>query len=68
MVSSPTCPAANVWVACSTGVVVYRRGPVHAEIGRNGTDFATNTNTMIAEERVGIAVTRPTSLSKLVLT
>lgn len=68
LVSSPAVPAANVWVACSTGVVVYQRGPVTVEVGHNGTDWSTNTQTARAEQRLAVAVTRPTSLSKLVLT
>jgi hypothetical protein len=68
LVSSPAVPAANVWVACSTGVVVYLRGPVTVELGHTGTDWSTNTQTARAEQRLAVAVTRPTSLSKLVLT
>ena len=37
-------------------------------IGLNGTDLTFNTRTKLAEERLAVAVTRPSSLSKLVLT
>ncbi len=68
LVSSPAVPAANVWLACSTGVTVYRRGGVSVEVGTNADDFTHNTRTVVAEERLAVAVTRPSSLFKLVLT
>lgn len=68
LVSTPAVPVANVWVTCSTGVVVYFRGPITVEVGHNGTDWTTNTQTARAEQRLAVAVTRPSSLSKLVLT
>ena len=68
LVSSPAVPAANVWVACANGVTVYRRGPVSVEMGTNADDFSKNLRTVVAEERLAVAVTRPSSLFKLVLT
>ena len=51
-----------------SGRDVYRREQVSVEVGFNATDWATNTKTARAEERVGVAVTRPSSLYKLTLT
>lgn len=68
LVSTPAVAPANVWVVCGIGTTIFRRGPVTAEIGLNGTDLTFNTRTMVAEERLAVAVTRPSSLSKLVLT
>jgi hypothetical protein len=47
---------------------MFRRGPVTAEIGLIGTDLTINTRTKLAEERLAVAGTRPSSLSKLLLT
>ncbi|GAA2113018.1 phage major capsid protein [Nocardioides bigeumensis] len=68
IVSSPAVPSDNVWVVVGSGVTLYRRGGAHLEIGTSADNFATNTRTVIGEERLAVAVTRPTALSKLVLT
>lgn len=68
LVSSPVIPAANVWVVCTNGTTIYRRGGATVEFGTNADDFVKNTRTAVAEERLGVAVTRPSSLSKLTLT
>jgi hypothetical protein len=49
-------------------VTIFRRGGVTLELGHNDTDWATNTQTARCEERLAVAVTRPSSLTKLVLT
>jgi hypothetical protein len=51
----------------ASGVTIFRRGPLSVQVGTNADDLARNTATMVAEERVGAAVTRPSSLTKLTL-
>lgn len=68
VVSTPATAAGTAWVIESSGVVIYRRGPMTVEVGRDGTDFSHNTATVIAEERFGTAVMRPSSLTKITLT
>jgi len=68
LISTPATPAGTAWVVSGTGVVIYRRGAVSAEIGTNMDDWQTNQRTMRVEERMAPAVVRPTSLTKLTLT
>ncbi len=68
LISTPATVAGTSWLVSGPGVTVYRRESVSVEVGYNATDWATNTKTARAEERVGVAVTRPSSLYKLVLT
>ncbi len=68
MTNACTSAAGTAWVVSGTGVVVYRRGGVIVNVGFNQDDFTKNMNTMVGEERVGVAVTRPSSLYKLTLT
>jgi HK97 family phage major capsid protein len=66
--STPATAATTAWlVSGSPGVTVYRREQVTVEVGWNAADWSTNTKTARAEERVGVAVTRPSSLYKLTL-
>jgi hypothetical protein len=65
--STPATPAGTAWLASGPGVITYRRGGVAVLVGFNADDFAHNLNTMIGEERLGVAVTRPSSLYKLTL-
>ena len=59
LVSTPATAAGTAWLASPTGVIVYRRGPVTVEVGTDGSDFTHDTRTARAEERVAVAVTRP---------
>ena len=68
LVSTPATAAGTAWLASPYGVVVYRRGPVTVEVGTDGGDWTHNTRTARWEERVAVAVTRPSSLLKLTLT
>lgn len=66
--SSPATNPGTAWLVSGSGVVVYRRGRVMVALGFSNDDFDRNLNTMLGEERVGVAVTRPSSLYKLSLT
>jgi hypothetical protein len=68
LISTPATPAGTAWVVSGTGVVIYRRGAISAEIGLNADDWQTNQRTMRVEERMAPAVVRPTALTKLTLT
>lgn len=68
LISTPATAAGVVWVVGGQGVVIYRRGPVTAEIGYNDTDWATNMRTMRVEQRMATAVVRPSSLTRVTLT
>jgi hypothetical protein len=67
VVSTPATPAATAWVVEATGVIIYRRGQLFVSVGTTNDDWTKNLRTCIAEERVGTAVVRPTSLTKLTL-
>ncbi len=67
VVSTPATSATVVWVVEATGVVIYRRGGLSVDIGTNADDFAHNVKTARAEERMGTAVMRPSSLTKITL-
>ena len=67
LVSTAATAAATAWVVEASGVTIFRRGPLTVEIGTNTDDWVKNLRTMRAEERVGAAVTRPSSLTKLTL-
>ena len=68
LISSPATAAGTAWVVDGSGVQVYRRGGLSVEVGTNADDWAHNTRTARAEERMATAVVRPTSLTKLTLT
>jgi len=68
LVSSAATATGTGWVLTSPGVVVYRRGGISADIGWDGTDFASNLRTLRVEERFATAVLRPGMISKLTLT
>lgn len=68
VVSTPATGPGTAWVVGGQGVVIYRRGPITAEIGTNNDDFETNQRTMRVEERFATAVVRPSMLTKLTLT
>jgi hypothetical protein len=68
LISSPATVAGTAWMVSTSGITIYRRGPVSVEVGLDGTDWSHNTHTMIAEERVGVAAMRPNALYKLTLT
>lgn len=67
VISTAATDAATVWVVESSGVTIFRRGGLTVEVGTNADDFTHNIRTMIAEERMGTAVTRPSSLTKIIL-
>jgi HK97 family phage major capsid protein len=68
VVATPATAAGTAWVVSGQGVIVYRRGPITAEIGMNSDDWNTNQRTMRVEERFTTAVVRPSMLTKLTLT
>ena len=68
LISTAATAPGTTWVIEATGVTIFRRGPLSVEVGSNTDDWAKNLRTMRAEERVGAAVTRPSSLTKLTLT
>jgi HK97 family phage major capsid protein len=68
LISTPATAAGTAWVVDAAGVVIYRRGPLTVEVGTNADDWAHNTRTARAEERMATAVVRPTALTKLTLT
>jgi hypothetical protein len=68
LISTPEAPDGTIWLASPTGVVSYRRGWVTFEVGLDGNEFTHDTRTARSEERIAVAVTRPTSLFKLVVT
>ena len=65
--STPATAAATAWIVERSGVAVYRRGPLTVDVGTANDDFVKNLRTLRAEERVGTAVLRPSSLTKLTL-
>jgi HK97 family phage major capsid protein len=68
IVSTPATAAGTVWVVSGQGTVIYRRGPITAEIGYGSDGWEHNTRTMRVEQRMATAVVRPSSLTKLTLT
>jgi HK97 family phage major capsid protein len=68
VVSTPATAAGTAWIVTGPGVIVYRRGGVMVNIGTNADDLIHNLSTIVAEEWVGVAVTRPSSLYQLNLT
>ena len=68
LISTAATAPGTAWVIEATGVTIFRRGPLSVEVGSNTDDWAKNLRTMRAEERVGAAVRRPSSLTKLTLT
>lgn len=66
--STPATASGVAWIVETSGVTIYRRGPLTVDVGTNDDDFAHNLRTLRAEERLGTAVTRPTALTKLTLT
>ena len=68
VVSTPSVAAGIAWLIDPSGTVIYRRGGLTVEVGTNADDWTHNLRTMRAEERMGTAVLRPSSLSKLTLT
>jgi HK97 family phage major capsid protein len=68
VISTPATPPGTAWVASGTGVVIYRRGQISAEIGLDQDDWTTNQRTMRVEERFATAVVRPSMLTALTLT
>ncbi|WP_166139488.1 phage major capsid protein [Nocardioides ochotonae] len=67
VISTPAATAAVVWVVEPTGVTIFRRGPLVVDLGTTGDNWSHNIQSIRAEERVGTAVTRPSSLTKLTL-
>ena len=67
IVSTAATAAATAWVVEASGVTIFRRGPLVVDFGVNADDFSKNLTTARAEERMGTAVTRPSSLTKLTL-
>ena len=61
LISTPATAAAMAWVIEASGVTIFRRGPLTVQVGHNADDLAHNTATMVAEERVGTAVMRPSA-------
>lgn len=55
----PLRPPGTARMVNGTGVVIYRKGGITAEIGTNADDFRTNQRTMRVEERFATAVVRP---------
>lgn len=68
VISTPATAPGTAWVVSGTGVVIYRRGQLTAEIGLDQDDWTTNQRTMRVEERMATAVVRPSALTKLTLT
>jgi HK97 family phage major capsid protein len=68
LVSTAAVTAGTVWLVSSQAAVIYRRGPVSVEVGLDGTDFSFNMRTVIAEERMAAAVTRPGAIVEITLT
>ena len=67
VVSTPATSATVVWVVEPTGIAIYRRGGLTVEFGWNADDWAHNTQTARAEERMATAVMRPSALTKITL-
>lgn len=65
LVPTPSTAAATVLVVAGRAATFYRRGPVTVELGTNATDWVMNTRTMRVEERVVLAVQRPSMVSKV---
>ncbi len=68
VVSTPVTAPGTAWVVSGTGVVIYRRGQLTAEVGYNADDWNTNQRTLRVEERMAAAVVRPSALTRLTLT
>lgn len=65
LVPTPSTAAGSMWVVASRAATMYRRGPVSVELGTNADGFIRNVRLMRVEERVVLAVQRPSMVSKV---
>ena len=68
LVPTPATPANTAWVLSARAATVFRRGGVTVELGTNADDWVRNQRTMRVEERMVLAVQRPTMVTKVTIT
>jgi HK97 family phage major capsid protein len=68
ILSTPATAHGTVWVVGGQGVVIYRRGPISAEIGYSDDEFARNLRSLVVEQRLAVAVVRPSAITRITLT
>ena len=67
LISTPAMAAATAWVVEASGGDALPAGRLSVQLGHNTDDLPKNLNTMVAEERIGAAVMRPSCRTKLTL-
>lgn len=68
LVSTASTAAGTAWVITGRAATMFRRGPVQIEVGLSGDDFERNQTHLRCEERVVLAVQRPSMVSKITIT
>lgn len=68
LVSTASTPADTAWVITGMAATMFRRGPISVDIGLSGDDWVRNQTHVRCEERVVLAVQRPSMISKITIT
>lgn len=67
LIRSASTPAVTAWVITGRAATMFRRGPVSVEVDLSGDDWVGSQTHLRCEERVVLAVQRPSMFSKVTI-